>query len=191
MQTLRQSGWLKVLQGVTTPDEILRVTQADDLAAPALAGDPEPVPVLVAAPADKPIGALSITFSPPRPGENPADRRIYERIEEKIYVRFKLFKTKAGGAVDGPVYEPELVGITKNISAGGLLFNASEYFAPGKIIDVTITLSDEEKNIECLARVVRCQEIVANKDFQIAVCFLDLPNSERSRLNRYIERTTA
>ena len=27
MRTLKDDGWLKVLEGITTPDEVLRVTQ--------------------------------------------------------------------------------------------------------------------------------------------------------------------
>jgi len=31
VRSLRQSGWLKVAQGITTPEEVLRATHAGDL----------------------------------------------------------------------------------------------------------------------------------------------------------------
>jgi len=189
MRTLRQNGWLKVLEGVTTPDEIIRVTQADEIVPLEEEKTEKPEKE------KKEISEKRAPFSLKRvkPQErlektkDPADRRIYERLENNIYVRFKIFKPKSEQSAD--TFEPELVGVTKNISAGGLLFSVSEYFPAGKIIDLKLELPDEEKNIECLAKIIRCNEVVQNKDYELAVCFLDLPNSERRRLSHYINRS--
>jgi len=190
MRTLRQSGWLKVIEGITTPDEILRTTQTDNIVDLPGAVESETTEPQVA---EK---VLKLEFSNSEPAlsagsveaePDPSDRRVYERIDDCLYVRYKLFKSQAK-ATKGADYEPELVGVTKNLSGGGVLFSSTEAIPKGTIVDVKMELPDNEKNIECLARIIRCTELVPNKDYQIAVCFLDLPSSERSRLNRYIDK---
>jgi type II secretory ATPase GspE/PulE/Tfp pilus assembly ATPase PilB-like protein len=188
MKTLRQSGWLKVIEGQTTPDEVLRVTQADDL--------PDDISINAAAQGkeqvdEKPSKTLKLSI--PKPKEKSkqqdgfVDQRVHERVEDQLYVHYKLFKTSIKDS-ENIEYEPELIGLTKNISAGGLLLNSSEQIAKGTILDVNMEMPDDERNIECLARVIRCTEVVAKKNYEIAICFLDLTNSERSRLSRYINR---
>lgn len=181
MRTLRQSGWLKVLEGVTTPEEIMRVTQTDEftlqnvkeLSAPEQENIRVPLAQRLTKEADS-SAAEQKYF----------DRRVYQRLDNSVYVRFKLLKP----AHSENAYDPEMFGFSKNMSAGGVLFSASENVATGKVIEMTLELPEGEKPIECLARIVRCEELVANKNYEIAVCFLDLPSAERSRLNRYILR---
>jgi len=194
MRTLRQSGWLKVLAGVTTPDEILRVTQADEVT--------EQTAPMPAAPQTIPPNAMpAVALPEPQPPEpldaaseaeaerqqSYRDRRVFERLAENVYVRYKIFKTQARSSASAAGYEPELVGLSKNISAGGILFSAAENLPKATILDLLIELPDEAA-VQCLARVVRCSERVANKEYEVAVCFLDLPNADRSRLNRYVLR---
>ncbi len=195
MRTLRQNGWLKVIAGVTTPDEIIRVTQSDEfmLGVPAEETLKEKKIETAAGPSKGNASDLKIVWEKPQSEvlQNgkiplPSDKRIYGRKDDRIYVRFKVFN--AAKSASGVDFEPEMVGVTKNISAGGLLFNISEYFAPGKIIEMRLELPDEEKDIECLAKIIRCEEVLANRDYEVAVCFLDLPNSERRRLSRYINK---
>jgi type II secretory ATPase GspE/PulE/Tfp pilus assembly ATPase PilB-like protein len=187
MKTLRQSGWLKVLEGQTTTDEVLRVTQAD--AVPDYMRISEEDQNLKAD--QKPSKMLRLEI--PKQADKAVkqtDQRIHERIDDQLYVNFKLFKTKVkdSGEIE---YEPEMVGVTKNISAGGVLLNSAEDISKGIILDVNIEMPNNEKKIECLARVIRCTEIIPNKNYEIAICFLDLASSERSRLNRYINRVSA
>jgi len=194
MRTLRQSGWLKVIEGITTPEEIIRVTQSEEIIPGAFAEEmntvkekfaAEPEILRESAPAAEVVQKVEQSdINQKERVPLPSDRRIYGRKDDRVYIRFKLFKATKGAA--GVKFEPEMVGVTKNISAGGLLFNISEYFAPGKIIEMKLELPDDARNIECLAKIIRCEEILANKDYEIAVCFLDLPNVERRRLSRYI-----
>ncbi|MFH1062056.1 MAG: ATPase, T2SS/T4P/T4SS family [Candidatus Omnitrophota bacterium] len=188
MKTLRQSGWLKVLEGVTTTDEVLRVTQADAV--------PDYMRVSEEKGYDsrtdeKPSKMLRLEIpKQPDKAAKQTDQRIHERIEDQLYVHYKMFKTKIkdSGEIE---YEPELIGVTKNISAGGVLLNSAEQISKGVILDVNMEMPHDERKIECLARVIRCTEIIPNKNYEIAICFLDLASSERSRLNRYINRVSA
>ncbi len=188
MKTLRQSGWRKVLDGITTADEILRVTQSDEtgLSADAQPQKSEPRPE------SRPVPPVVSSPEKPDTGEREAshvsisDKRVYARLDSRVYVKYKLFNKKIqAGGLD---YEPEQAGITKNISAGGLLFNTGEPLAEGTILDLVLELPGET-SIRCLAKVIRSQELVPNKSYDTAVCFLDLPNSERARLNRHVLRS--
>ncbi|MFH1459969.1 MAG: ATPase, T2SS/T4P/T4SS family [Candidatus Omnitrophota bacterium] len=182
MRTLRQSGWLKVLEGITTTEEILRVTQSDDLQDMVQREDVVQQEIKN----NENLKKVKLTIDKNKiKSPNKADRRIYDRSEDDSYIRFKFFKQKQQGQKNAE-YEPEMIGVLKNISAGGVFFSASESLNKGVIIDLVIELKEGEKNIECLARVIRCNELVANRNYDIGVCFLDLPNSERSRLNRYV-----
>ncbi|MFH2145101.1 MAG: ATPase, T2SS/T4P/T4SS family [Candidatus Omnitrophota bacterium] len=180
MRTLRQSGWEKVIEGVTTADEILRVAPGDESLYEKEAEEPQ------GAPEGKKVFS-SLSPEKEQKPVNPMDNRVYTRMGSKVYVRYKIFKPKSKEAAPDE-FEPQMVGITKDISAGGIRFSGPEFLNTGAILDVTLELPDDEKDIQCLARVVRAIEIIPNKDYDIAICFLDLPNAERARLNRYILR---
>ena len=63
------------------------------------------------------------------------------------------------------------------------------FIAVGAFLELTIELPDGEDPIQCHAKVVRVDEIEEGKNYDTAVCFLDITGAERNRLNKYIERT--
>ncbi|MCM8813477.1 MAG: Flp pilus assembly complex ATPase component TadA [Candidatus Omnitrophica bacterium] len=214
MRTLRQSGWMKVVAGMSTADEIARMTPADEGGADATpensGADAAPAVTLSvgidAVHGTKPLppGPVNLKqteligeggeFTPPHPAAaekafNPADRRIFERLDDGLFVRFKIVRTKRLPAAEAQAdFEPEYAGLSRNISAGGLLFTTTENLSMGGIIDMAIEMPDGEKPIQCLGRVVRSTAVVAEKGYDTAICFLDLPNAERARINRYVLR---
>ena len=80
----------------------------------------------------------------------------------------------------------EELAATKNISAGGLLFIVGDKLAVGAILEIKIQLPNSEALIECLARVVRVEELKDGQEYDIAVCFLDLTGAERIRLDKFV-----
>jgi c-di-GMP-binding flagellar brake protein YcgR len=100
-------------------------------------------------------------------------------------LRYKVFKTQDELIKRG--YTPEQLSVTKNISAAGLLFVSDSPLAIGSILEFKIELPDSEHPVECLARVVRMEEIEPEKSYNIAICFLDITGADRARLNRYVE----
>ncbi|MCM8787274.1 MAG: PilZ domain-containing protein, partial [Candidatus Omnitrophica bacterium] len=77
--------------------------------------------------------------------------------------------------------------VTKDISAGGFLFVSKETIDIGTIIEVTIELPDGiSAPIECLAKVVRLEEIEENKLYYVGVCFLDMTSEQRYRLEKFV-----
>ena len=158
MRTLRQNGWRKVIDGITIPEEVMKVTSAE-----------------------------SRTISPETlsPETFTSDKRIYDRLDTKISIRYKAFKsledlTKRTGVV------PETFSICKNISGGGLLFVSNEEIPAGFTLSLKIELPDGENPIETLAKVIRTEK---NDDghYDVAVCFLDMASGDRLRLDKYVK----
>ncbi len=177
MRTLRQDGWQKVIQGLTTAEEILKVAQIDkeeviteEAAAP---GNSGPIPAKNASESGVEVSRYS-------------DRRTFMRLDRSVNIRYKIIK-------DSQLLKDVLkkfgdFSITKNISAGGLVFVAKETISLGSILELHIELADEGDAIECLARVVRQEEGDDNKSFDTAVCFLDLSGADRARLEKFVSK---
>jgi len=124
---------------------------------------------------------MEMGYSPEKIEEiNSPDRRVNERLEIGLKVIYSRFKP---GQTNSRVRE----GFTNNISSGGMLFQSEISFEQGKILDIELTFPEGFASIKCLGRVIRSDQINQQENkFNIAVCFLDLPNSERSRINDYI-----
>ena len=106
-------------------------------------------------------------------------------MEDKIKIRYKIVRPRQKRG-----YEIEHISSTENISAGGLLFVSNELLPLGSILELKIPLPDGDRPIQCLARVLRVEEIIAEKTYDIAVCFLDISGAERARLNKYVQEGT-
>lgn len=182
MSTLRQDGWRKVIEGITTPEEVMKLTETED-------EEEEP-----AAPLPEARGDVALqegqpaegTFEKKQPG---GCRRIYMRLNTQVNISYKVIATKGR-----PVKQKdskEQYSITEGISAGGLRFVSNEAVALGSILELKIDLPDAGKPIICLARVLRIElsdeEAQAKKGFHVSVCFLDVSSAERVRLNKYVE----
>ncbi|MEI6631292.1 MAG: PilZ domain-containing protein, partial [bacterium] len=107
------------------------------------------------------------------------------RLSSKINLRYKAFKSQEELIKRG--FKPEQLSVTRDISAGGMLFVSNEPLDIGSILEMKIELPDNEEPIECLARVVRIDEAGDVNSYNVAVCFLDITGAQRSRLNKYIK----
>ena len=168
MQTLRQDGWQKAIAGITTPEEVLKVTIEEEKE------KKEPV-------------VSGYDFLEPASLETaqPGEKRIYRRLDVKVNVRYRVVKSE--GELINKAVSPEQLSVTKNISAGGLLFVADEPLIVGAVLELTIELPDGTGAIECLVRVVRTAEHAEQGKYDIAVCFLDITGAQRARLNKFTE----
>lgn len=169
MHTLRQDGWKKVCEGLTTPEEVLNLTPKDDW-------DMGPVRL--------PLVNTEVPEGTPLFPDKPSltGRRVYARLNTKVNITYKPLDPKAAQKLQGQYF-----GVTDDISAGGLAFISSEPKPLGTILDLKIELPDAGSSIECLAKVVRVDKPESQKFYTIAVCFLDLPSAQRARLDKYVE----
>lgn len=169
MRTLRQDGWQKVIAGITTPEEVVKVTSSDEL--------PER--------RERPLVSFAQPLTESSTNNKEAEKRIYSRLDAKINISYSIFKSQEELLKRFP--NSEQLSLTKNISAGGLLFAAFDPFPIGSFIELSIELPDEEKPVECLAKVVRIEEKEENKGYNVAACFLDITSAQRARIDKYVE----
>ncbi len=158
MRTLRQNGWRKVIDGTTVPEEVMKVTSAESRTMLPETLSPE-------------------TFT--------SDKRIYERLDTKVSMRYKAFKSLEDLAKRTDIV-PETFTICKNLSGGGLLFVSDVELPAGSILSLKIELSDGERPIETLAKVVRTEK-TDDGHYDVAVCFLDMVSGDRLRLDKYVK----
>jgi len=169
MRTLRQDGWQKTISGMTTPEEVMKVTSIEEQI------DIEKNPqVSRAEPSEDDIL---------KPSQ--FDKRAYTRLSCEANLRYKVFKSQQDLMKRG--FNPEQLSVTKDISAGGLLFVSNEPVTIGSILELKIELPDSKEPIECLARVVRIEEREADQNYNIAVCFLDITGAQKARMNKYVK----
>jgi c-di-GMP-binding flagellar brake protein YcgR len=174
MRTLRQDGWHKVINGISTPEEVMKVTSAEEAQSKVKGEEsfykeysPEPL-----------TSSIDLTQVPG------AERRIYSRLAKKVNLRYKVFESKEELAKRGLTHEQ--LSVTKDISAGGLLFLSDEQIPIDSIVELKVELPGKERPIECLGRVIRV-EAVKDGTYNIAACFLDIATADKARLSKYVE----
>lgn len=169
MLTLLQDGWKKVIAGVTTPAEVINVTNMEK----------EPEDSVSEAPATEEVPEEGVRYS---------DQRLFPRIQSqigvtyrRIEIHYRVFKK------DAPVQGPERVGFTENISASGFLIRLPEIFALSTILDMNFEVPEKAgRTIQCLGRVVRVEEDDAG--FLAGVMFLDLTPADRAHLYEFVRK---
>ncbi len=176
MRTLKQDGWLKVIDGLTTPKEILEVAEAEKQDS----GSSDE--------AERSTEVSSqemFTMSQFKP----SDRRIFIRLDQTVNVRYRVIKTPPDiQEMFKKVSTAQKFTVTKNISAGGLVFVSKEKLPMGAILDLQIELPDSKEPIQCLGKIVREETKDEESIYEAAVCFLDLSSSLRSRFERFIDK---
>ncbi len=172
MRTLRQHGWRKVVAGITTFEEVVRVTSA-----------PQDIRE------EKETRSLNINYPRKENAEanqDESNKRVYRRLNNRVNLRYKIFEIEDELIKRG--HASEDLSATKNISAGGLLFAAQEKISVGSILELRMELVNTEAPIECLARVIRVEELKKESKYDIAVCFLDLTGAQRLKLDKFVEQ---
>jgi type II secretion system protein E len=181
MRTLRQDGWQKVVSGITTPEEVMKVTSVEksaDQTQPV--SEKEEGPIFFSS-----IVSPDFADDPGGMYAKGLERRIYRRLLNTVNIRYRVVKDP--NELDRRGQGPEQHTVTKDVSASGLLFLATEALAVGVIIELKIELPGMEEAIECLARVVRTEEGKKERTYYCGACFLDISGADRSRLNKYVE----
>jgi Tfp pilus assembly pilus retraction ATPase PilT len=185
MTTLRHSGWEKVLAGITTPEEVMEMTEEDgpDLFSGELAGD-LPDGARVGSEVKKDADpARSLALSGKATVRKGSDfkyinARKFQRISCDIPVIFRVIDYQGSAVliqkIRAPLAALEFEGHTRDLSAGGVYFSihdqlvidkgniAGELSFPlaqalesGSILDVKIVLPDGEKPVRCMAKILR------------------------------------
>jgi len=188
MRTLRQDGWLKVLKGITTPEEVLQITPAD-----------ESIPTVresLFAPAAVPAASVpELTHKlPDLPSEthdaakSTRDRRKYLRVEVHVAILFRTVEMEQSHRGE-PKWSGE--GRGANLSAGGIAFETPVQLFLEDLLDLKIQLEDRSSPIECIGKVLRIQPVPGNAgaavQYEVAVLFLAIHSTDRLKIEHYCQ----
>ncbi|NQT23226.1 MAG: PilZ domain-containing protein [Candidatus Omnitrophica bacterium] len=115
------------------------------------------------------------------------ERRKHRRLKRHFIVKFRIkSQTKPHKDKDEASAKWEMVTL-QDLSAGGALFNYNEKIDVGTFIDFMIEFPLGEGDIQCVARVLRCNPIPARPLFGIAVIFAEISEEEAERINLFVE----
>ncbi len=190
MITLRQNGWKKVLEGLTTPAEVVNVTSPDNW--PPKRENKESVAVQPQ-PSSPPPAARSLASvyrvisKDVLQVANEYESRIYPRIAAAVNVRYRLLKTDAQEPNVLQADNVEYAALTLNISAGGLAFNTVDPVPPDAILLLQIHLDKNERGINCLSKVGRIEENQVTGQSTVIVYYLDISSGDRAKLGKFVK----
>ncbi len=187
MTTLRQNGWQKVLAGITTPAEVMNVTIRDDDGAGGEKFPPGTMPGMLAVALPEGAKNVRLVEQDILSVKDDYNSRAYERLEEKVNVRYSIVRQDAQNPLKLFSDQVEHATVTRDISAGGLRFVSGYTLPVGTIIDVRIQLAGAEKSIDCLARVCRVEDDSLSAMFNIVVYYLDIPSADRVRIDHFVQ----
>lgn len=175
MRTLRQDGWMNVIQGITSPAEVMNVTLKED----ALTALTRPV-----------SGAMGLVHER---ATAPASADGGVVVESRSYPRRQCGLGIAGVVLERDPHKPncfrpsgeEMSAITQDISASGLTFLTERPFLAGLILKLSIDIPDGKGTLECLGRVLRTSE-TGQGSYLTAVFYIDIDPAVRQRIMKLV-----
>ncbi|MBI3306645.1 MAG: Flp pilus assembly complex ATPase component TadA [Candidatus Omnitrophica bacterium] len=187
MTSLRQDGWRKVLEGLTTPEEILQVTPPDEFEHH-LTSAPEE---------DKHKNGMLFSMVPGNKVkiEGPVsqsflEKRSYPRIKVKVPVKYQIIHKDEESKKKEEYRRRGKIAQSEDLSASGVAFLVPEILTSGTMLEMQIELSDSEGAIECIGKVVRQIQLEGKPEdseygFMVAATFLAIASGDRMRIERF------
>lgn len=196
MATLLQDGWRKVLEGVTTPAEVIDVADFESELSSGLLQIPRPDSRTMYPGGSTAAAAASVSPIDP-PGADPRKHttqtpdlrsgyhRSYERIMIELEVHYKPFDPR----LDVTATEKDRVAYSEDLSAGGMLLTLSEFFTLGSLLEVRFRIFEYgNRQLQCLARVMRVEETPSGTTYRVGVMFMDLSTQDRQYIDDYVRK---
>lgn len=183
MKTLRRDGWKKIIAGLTTPEEVMRVTPAEGytpastIAEKAESGNPHNKSNDSKLTRTAATGVdLDISDHEPK--------RVYHRVRTRVPMIYALYKKSLEGKEE--TFPEPVDTIAIDISASGISFETKQPLSIGNIIKLIIKLPLPYKQIECLMRAVRVEEVAGAERYRIGSCFLDIASEDKAILDKFV-----
>jgi len=107
------------------------------------------------------------------------ERRSFKRIDSRLQVKYEV--------VDANSLMP-LTTYTKNVSCDGLLFRSNNPVGVGTIMKLRFYLDNFNEFIAADARVVRVEEIVEGKIYDIGVKLINVGDDSIEKLTGYVTK---
>jgi hypothetical protein len=190
MRTLRQDGWRRVLQGITTPAEVVNTTTREQQ----LLGVAPPV---INSLDIKPAALPQKQEAQPKRSdyriitksdldEKKQNDRVYPRVDQSLEVLYRIFQSNPD-AIVVQAKDIEYTTTTKNIGAGGVVVCSDKPLPVGSVIEIRIYLDDNKKeSVECLAKICRVEKEHERDRYNIVVYFLDISSADRNKIALFV-----
>ena len=207
MRTLRQSGWAKIAAGLSTFDEVTRITPADPAGQIKGSGSlvPSHLPKSTQPKPTTPESKLAEEIKSPSPYGMSKEKdkfqdtnvtRIFKRANLRIPVEYKLYKSSMNSPQELASKPVKTVAIA--ISASGLQFEAAESIPVGSLLDLKIFLPSIP-TIDCMVRAIRVEvehepqkraELSEDK-YWVSCYYLDIESAAKSSLDSFVLKNMA
>lgn len=186
-ETLRQNGWRAVLEGITTPQEVMNVTVKDEIIEREVNQNNAGANIYQALSEKKENDHLiRLRKKSNWVSRNDYRSRIYPRVYGGIEIRYKALSKDINTKDEYVLENQEYVIESKDFSAGGLSFISKEVIHVGTMLSLSIKLNNESKEVHCHGRVCRVEEESLKKEYLIVLYYLDITNDDRVMVNNFI-----
>lgn len=109
------------------------------------------------------------------------ERRAYMRLDADCAVDYMKLSDDLK-----PAYSVVDDSYSKNISASGIKFMASEKISIGSFLELHIKIPNANKTLAAIGKVVRC-DIGAEKSFGIAISFIWINQKDKGLIDIYVK----
>ena len=217
MNTLRRSGWEKVMAGITTPEEVLEATEADEIS----------LSEQEIAQASKKESAGREFFEAGLSSRDSQDANIsekefvdlrkFKRVRCRVPVLYRVIEFRGRSprdeAIKKRIIQFEFGGVIENICPGGIFFMTpdrslekstvpaqhemwkflDDALEAGNVLELKINLPDRESPVECMARILRVMHSAEGKkndedpSYSVAMMFLAINSVDRNSLEKFCQ----
>ena len=185
MRTLRQGGWAKIAAGLSTFDEVVRITPSDPVKFPE-AGAPV-----------KSVSGSALEDEIKHPSKvkdktpDTTVPRVFKRINVRIPVEYKLYKESMSASQE--LNANSVKTVATGISASGLQFEAGESIPVGSLLNLKVFLPSIP-TIDCLVRAVRVEvehepdkrADLAEDKYWVSCYYLDIESAAKASLEGFV-----
>lgn len=186
MSTLRQDGWRKVREGVTTVTEVMEIAVKDEEAqGQKNSPSPAPVPAAVTATA-QPSVSRQVTKEVLE-AQDDYNSRVYQRLPLQAGIRYSIVHQDDNDITHLTSDGVEHSSIARDISAGGVAFVSGYTLAVGTILDLSLQFDKNEKSVNCLAKICRVEEDSVSSMYNLVAYYLDISSADRARLDHFVK----
>jgi len=163
MRSLEQDGWAKVISGITTPSEVMRVISNEGKE---LDEDQDGVDVFESS-------------------DVHTEKRRFTRLNTNVNIHYRIIKSKEELEKKEALWKE--FSTTKNICGGGISFVSREELPNNSMLELTIEVPDGKDPIVCFAKVSWVKNQASKSGYEVGICFLDLTGAERVRIEHFVE----
>lgn len=190
MKTLRQSGWVAVLNGETTPQEVLNVTVKDEDEDILQQSSHAKSSIVNLDELNQPneLKFIKIKRKGDWVSKNQLEARTYPRVFEAVEIRYQLMKKdpeNPSTLISDGIEYPTL---TEDISAAGLRFISKVLLPIGSILELKIQLGEGQSAIQCLGKVCRVEEDSFENVYTMVCYYLDISSADKVLINKFVQK---